>query len=185
MKKIIIILLISTAACDLLDTREPETPNVGGNTFVTPTTPDILFHNLAEAFQDKILENYMACFVDAAFTEKQFKFVPSAGSISQFEDWNLESERSYFNNLRTVPGDGIPITLTLTNEISNTSSDSAVYQFDYSLIVPIAGQQENNTYRGKALFRIYQNSNQWSIGEWEDIKIDDFPSWSELKGRYY
>ncbi len=185
MKKYTIIFLVLLFSCDLLDTRDPEPPDMGGETIVAPKEEHILFSNLIYSFREKNLEYYISCFVDASFSDKQFKFIPSTGSISA-QSWDMESERTYFNNLRVIPGEGIPITLTLSNEIRNPLGDSAVYQYDYSLIVPVYGQQESNTYKGTAIFRIYKDSRQqWAIGEWEDIKLDNFMSWSDLKGRYY
>ncbi|MBU1101030.1 MAG: hypothetical protein KKA84_11560 [Bacteroidetes bacterium] len=189
MKKIVFIILTLVTSCDLLNTRDPEDPVIERSSYIVPVSPEILFQNLISSFEEKILENYISCFVDLNYIEKQYRFVPAAGSISQFAElanWSLEAERSYFNNLRTIPGENIPMLLSLYNERSEPIGDSAVYQFDYSLQIPVVDESGSNEYQGSVLFRIYRDSRQqWAIGEWEDIKIEGHISWSELKGRYY
>lgn len=184
-----IIILAFIWSCDLLTTRDPEDPIIERSSYIVPSTPDILFQNLSSSFEEKILENYIACFVDINYISKQYRFVPAAGSISQFAElanWNLDAERSYFNNLRTISGDNMPMLLSLYNERSEPIGDSAVYQFDYRLQVPLADENNSDEYEGSVLFRIYRDSRQqWAIGEWEDIKKENKISWSELKGRYY
>ena len=64
--------------------------------------------------------------------------------------------------------------------------DSANYQFEYSLILGIQNETIPSSYEGSLLFKInVDRQQQWVITEWEDIKKADFPSWSELKGRFY
>lgn len=188
MKLLLVILLAYVMiSCDLLDTREPEKPDAPRTNFITPTTPDLLFQNLSESLKEKVVENYMSCFVDESFLETKYKFIPSAGSIAQFNilaDWDLNSERQYFNNLQSATQTGVPIILQLLNEINQPYGDSAVYQYDYILSIPLEG--ESVTYQGSAQFNIRVDSrNYWVITEWEDTKKENSPSWSELKGRYY
>ena len=192
MKNVALIILFQIVffGCDIFETRTPEEPDTGRTTFITPTTPDQLFENMTKAFEEKVLENYMACFVDPAFSDKGFVFVPTAGAISAYStlaSWDLQSERSYFNNLRTLPGEGNPIILTLS-EIADPirTGDSAVYQFNYRILLQLEDDRNSEEFRGSLLFRIYRDSRQqWCIGEWQDNNINDYLSWSDLKGRYY
>ncbi len=188
-KFIYILFLVILVSCDIFDSRDPEPPDTGRSNFIAATTREILFQNLVNSLQEKVLENYMACFVDSAFLNRTFKFVPSAGSSSQFSvlaNWSLDSESQYFTNVRSNTLENSPIILNLSNEVSNIQSDSAFYQFDYILTVPLADESKDGIYRGSLQFAIQLDSRkQWVIIEWKDIKKEDMQSWSELKGFYY
>ncbi|MBU0559585.1 MAG: hypothetical protein KKG93_08425 [Bacteroidetes bacterium] len=183
----ILFIVIILYGCDLLTTRDPEKPESPRSTFVSATTPELLFNNLKDSFKEKIVENYMACFVDEALSDKKFSFVPSAGSSAQYtilNDWSLSSERQYFLNLRSQVSAKVPIVLDLQNMIANIQSDSAVYQFDYLLSVYI--NSEVRSYQGNVQFNIILDSrNFWVVRGWEDIKKQNFSSWSELKGAFH
>jgi len=191
MKKIIalLILTLSLVSCDLLTTRDPEQPNTAGNSNIPATTADILFNNFISSIQDKVLENYLACFVDPSFTNKKFKFVAAAGLVSQYPvliGWNLDSERQYFTNMKARAKDGQSITLTLSNLNNTQLGDSAVYQYDYSLSFLSNDQNISGEYQGSVQFKIFLDTrNLWVISEWYDLRKDNFSSWSELKGKLY
>ena len=190
MKKIIVILLISSiSGCDLFTNRDPEKPDAARSNYLPATTHDILFSNLKNSMQEKVLENYMACFVEQSFIDIPFIFIPSSEAVVKFPaivDWNLSAERQYFNNLINSTQYNTPIIIDLQNEIKNTLSDSAVFQYDYVLTLSPTNENIPTVYRGNVKFYIYLDSrNQWVIGRWEDIKIGDSPSWSELKGAMY
>ena len=102
--------------CDLLSTRDPELPEAGRSSFIPATTPDLLFNNLKNSFKEKIVENYLGSFVDPAFLNKPYHYIPSAGSGIQFDaflDWNVLSERQYFNNVKAATSENSPIDLQL------------------------------------------------------------------------
>ncbi|MBU2506672.1 MAG: hypothetical protein KJ799_08105, partial [Bacteroidetes bacterium] len=93
-------------------------------------------------------------------------------------------ERQYFLNLRSQVSAKVPIVLDLQNMIANIQSDSAVYQFDYLLSVYI--NSEVRSYQGNVQFNIILDSrNFWVVRGWEDIKKQNFSSWSELKGAFH
>lgn len=190
MKKIIIALLfIALYSCDLLTTRDPEQPNTSGNSNIPATSPDILFNNFKSSIQEKILENYLVCFIDPSFSNKKYKFIASAGSVSQYPvliGWNIDSERQYFKNFKAIAKNGQSISLTLSNGNNTQLGDSAVYQYDYLLSFLANDQTVSGEYKGSVQFRIFLDvRNQWVIGEWYDLRKDNFSSWSELKGRLY
>jgi hypothetical protein len=182
-----ILLSLLITSCDLLSTRDPETPDAGRSSFIPATTPDLLFTNLTNSFKEKVVENYVGCFVDPSFLNNNYLYIPSAGSGIQFDvflDWNVYSERQYFNNVQAATTENSPIVLQLLNEISNIAGDSAIYQYEYVLSVPF--QEESELYKGNCKFHIRNDSrSQWVITRWEDIKDQEYPSWSELKGQYY
>lgn len=188
MKKIIFFLFfLSLTSCDLLTTRNAEQPDTLANSNIPATSPDILFQNLKSSLEEKVLENYMQCFVDSSYSKKKFRFIPSSGSISQFPvlaNWNLESERQYFKNQKTISKQGNSITFILTNQFNTQFGDSAVYQFDYKLNISVNDQTINGECQGTMQFKISLDSrNQWMIVEMDDFKKNSFQSWSELRGR--
>ena len=186
---ILIVLLLSlSAGCDIFTTRDPEDPDSGRSSSLPATTPNQLFENFRLALQDKTVDNYMRLFPDDLSSEIAFEFIPSAGAISKYpslSQWSLNSERLYFNNVAvaTLQGEGILLTQSELNSI--TTVDSAVYQFDYTLIVPFVEEEITETYKGRAEYIIKLNSsNEWVIAQWEDIEVENYPSWSELKGSF-
>ncbi len=190
MHKIILILLliISISGCDILSTRDPEKPELARTNLLPATTPQILFNNLIESLSQKITENYLACFADSSLSFSTYKFYPAPGAITKYSvlsEWVKDSERRYFNNLKTAILESQPITLTLLNENSNMQGDSAVYQFDYFITLQLKNNDQE-IYKGNAQFKIQiDRNNTWVITEWTDISIQGYASWSELKGRYY
>jgi len=190
MKKVIFILILFLfSGCDVLETRDAELPDTQRKSYLPATTPDILFLNIKNSLKEKILENYMASFVDNSFSPKPFIFIPSSESVASFPGlatWDLQSEQQYFNNLIVGTKDNIPIILDLQNEIKSNMGDSAIYQYDYILSLTPNNENLSSSYRGNLKFYINLDSrNQWVISRWEDIKVGDNPTWSALKGALY
>lgn len=189
MKYKYLILIIVFNSCNLFSTREPELPTSTSTSQIPATTPEILFTNFRTSIEQKIIENYLACFVDQAFLNKKFKFYASANSLVQnpsLNDWGIEAERQYFNNLKSVSLEGNSLNLTLNNLISTTFGDSAIYQYDYIFNVNSKDASISGVYKGTAQFKInIDKRNQWVITSWQDVSIDNSKTWSDLKGRLY
>lgn len=184
------IFMILFTSCDLLTTRSPETPKTSGSNFITASTPEILFQNFKSSVEEKITENYIACFVDSSYLRKKFIFIPAAGTFNQYpilNSWNLQSEKQYFNNLKANLQQGSNLSLLYERTQSTPlGGDSAIYHIDYNLSVNSSNTEISGFYKGTAQFKIFTDSrNQWVIAEWQDIKNDDFLCWSDLKGRTY
>ncbi len=190
MNRIIIILvgIFIFTSCEILSTREPEQPVTRRTQRLLATTPETLFQNLINSFKEKFVDDYMSCFVDTVLLNRQFKFIPAGEDVSQFpilSEWNLKNERDYFINIASQTVDKSPITLQLIQTGVNNFGDSAYYQFDYSIVIVSTNESIQSNYRGNLKFKInLDKSNQWVITEWEDIREKDYPSWSELKGRF-
>ncbi len=193
MKRVIyiclILLTLIVSSCDLLQTREAERPESERSEYVLATTPQQLFQNLQAAFRERIVKNYEVCFVDTSFLKRQYKFIPSAGSVAKYNilaDWDIQAEIQYFTNLISKARKGELIILTLENETSSPQGDSAQYTFDYRITIPIDDDNIPKEYQGSSQFKINLDANnQWVITEWQDIQKENYPSWSELKGRFY
>jgi len=185
---VFLVLLFVVSSCDLFTTREEEAPKNIASSYVPPTTPRLLFENLKNSLSEKVLENYMASFVDTAFLNSNFKYIASSGAEATFQtlaDWSLSSERIYINNVFSTVQNS-RISLSLLNENSTPQGDSALYFYDYTLSVPTDNPELPTAYQGSVEFTLKLDSrNQWVITRWRDIQTDDLPSWSELRGRFY
>ncbi len=186
---VIFLFALFLSSCDLISTREAEPPNTSRNNFLPATSPEILFTNLTNSFKDKVAENYIACFADPAFTEKQFTFVPtvSASAIfAAFANWDLTSERGYFTNLVNTLPPQTPVILSLSELGSSQYPDSSVYDFSYVINTNFSSENISETYEGNLKFTLILDSRQqWVIFRWVDYEQAGKPSWSELKGRMY
>jgi hypothetical protein len=189
MKKIIFFLFfLSLSSCDLLTTRNAEQPDTLANSNIPATSPDILFQNLKSSIEEKVLENYMQCFVDPSFLKKEFKFFPSTTQYPVLNNWNLDMEKQNFVNLKTRSKTGNSIVFGLSHTNLTQFGDSAIYQFDYDLSISANDKNVNGDYKGKGEFKIFLDNRtlqQWVIVEWRDFAIENSSSWSELKWRLY
>jgi len=185
LSKIFLLLFVITS-CDLITTRVPEEPIKPGSGNLPATSPQILFQNFKSSLEDKIVENYLSCFVDSSFLKKKFQFIPATGSITQYpvlNSWRITSERQYLTNLKSQ---GAGITLTFSNTINTPLGDSAIYSIDYSINISSNNLTFAGNYSGSAIFKIFLDSrNQWVIVDWQDIKKENLNCWSDLKGRTY
>jgi len=194
MKILFLILFISftLVSCDLFTTREGETPDQGRLNFQTAVQPGLVIENLKNALKDKNISNYMACFVDTLFANKNFMFISSSEAALIYpiflHGWGLSEEKSYITNVfNTLPLD-LPVTLTLSDTIvSYLSGDSLIYSASYFLNVPFASAELFPTnYSGNLEFSMLRDDRAiWVIYLWKDNKSQALPSWSDLKGSFY
>ncbi len=182
-------LAILISACDLLTTRDAEDPETGRSSYIAATTPDQLFINLQNSFAEKIEKDYISNFVDSSFLNISYKFTPSSEAIVKYgilSEWDLEAEKSYFRNLVNNIGDNKQVILSLQLISNSVTEKSENRNYNYSITLPIESESIPNFYKGNAFFNIrLDDNNQWVIVEWIDNKTEDYPSWSELKGRFY
>ncbi len=191
MKSIIIYILSALifAGCDLVQTRNAESPNQPRSNYEQAVTPQILISNLVNSLNDKDVQNYINCLVDSSFSEKKFLFSPSSGALSQYPflltDWNIKDEEQYLQNLITKVSPQSPITLSLSNELYSPQGDTLIYTATYSINVPNE-ESEPKDYQGDLRFNMVRdNRSVWVIYFWQDTKSTALPSWSELKGKFY
>ena len=182
-------LILVLSSCDLLTTRKAEDPETSRSSYIVATTPDQLFANLKNSLAEKVEKDYMSNFVDSSFLSVDYKFTPSSEAILKYNilsEWNLDAERTYFRNLINNIDANKQIVLELQLVSSSVQENSEIINYDYSITLPINSEGTPNYYRGNASFKIdLDKNNQWVIVEWIDNKTEDYPSWSELKGRFY
>lgn len=185
-KLYILPLILLIVSCDILQTRNPEDPEISRNSFKPAISPEILFENLQNAFSQKNSEGYRSCFGDYVLSDNVLKFVPSstaAASDPALLNWDVEKEFQYFFNL--VQGDNNSvIKLDLQNEEWNTIGENRIYKYDYTITLSLP--TDYKVYAGTSQFLIQlDNKNQWIIVEWIDIQSKGSLTWSDLKGAYY
>ncbi|MBI4548560.1 MAG: hypothetical protein HY707_11295 [Ignavibacteriae bacterium] len=174
--------LMSLQGCDIFQTREPEPPTQDISTFDPPVSPDIVLRNLQFAISEYNVDNYMRCFTDTAM--RVFVFIPAqevrANFESVFQEWDLQAERRYFQNLGQ-PSSASPL-LTLTMQPPNVTADSVVYTINYTLFFPHRRAGVPQVVRGNMqLYLGVDNQRRWSINRWEDFKTTTDTTWSFWK----
>ncbi len=187
--KIFLLLFILISGCGIFDTRDVEPPTDPRSNFTPPTSPDIVIINLQFAVAEKNLINYMACFVDTNFSSRKFTYQADVNSQVQypiFLFWNLSNEKAYYTNLLALTNAQSNSHLFLSNEMLNTSLDTAIYDADYLLRFEHQRTTVAQTLKGKLRFYMAADSrNLWSIHNWFDFKENaDDTTWSVLKANF-
>lgn len=187
---IVITLIFLLNGCDIFSTRVPENPVQTRDTWIPATTVDIFIQNFKNALNERSTENYLKCFVDSVITGKSYEFIPTIESFASysniFSNWRVQSEKIYFENLKSkLRGDG-SVTLSIFNEDRGTiQGDSVSYSGDYLLIIDHTIETLPKEFSGHLQFTLYRNiKGEWSIVRWKDFKRADALTWSDLKGRF-
>ncbi|OGU69680.1 MAG: hypothetical protein A2W30_00375 [Ignavibacteria bacterium RBG_16_36_9] len=186
-KILLLSFLLSLAACDLFQVRDPEDPSETKSSFRVPVEPKDVIQNLINAFNDKNANDYKKNFsTGLPLVNRDFFFIPSGNVLSSFPtDWYVDEEFQYFNNLIIRSPQDIPITLSFTDEQYDIRADSTIYSAKYFLNVP-ALNSAPKVYEGSLKFTMTTDFNDaWVIYFWEDIAKQDYKSWSELKIEFY
>jgi hypothetical protein len=183
------LLTLVYSGCGLFGLRDVETPTEPRSTFTPPTTPDIVLSNLTNAVIDKDINNYLQCIVDTASSTRRFLYTADIASQIQypvFQTWQISNERNYFYNLLSLTNSSSTSLLFFSNVITNTYSDSAVYDMEYLLRFDHQKTSVAKTLSGKLRFIMVMNSkNLWAISRWIDFKsIESDTTWSVLKANF-
>jgi hypothetical protein len=186
MKMIAVILLgwgvLLNPGCDLFQTREPQAPTQGSSNYVTPTTYDRVLQNLVSAVSDKNLNNYLNCFVDTTF--RPYVFYAADDARRSYPDvmsqWNLDAEQRYFRNLKEATS-GIPSLSIPDKTPTFVSSDSVLYDLDYTLYFPHNRSGIPQIVRGNMHLSLATDGKRWAIYQWRDSKTTSDSTWSYLK----
>jgi len=186
-KIISVSLIFIISGCDIFEVRNPENPSDPKSSYGVPVEPTDVIKNLISSFDDKNANDYKKNFASGPpLVNRKIYFTPSGNVLSSFpEEWSIDQEFQYFNNLITRTPQDIPISLTFSNELFDLRADSAIYSADYSISVPVLNS-EPKIYKGSLKFTMITDINSaWIIYYWEDIAKPGSTSWSELKIEYY
>lgn len=187
--QIITLLLIFSQGCENpFTTREPEPPEQTTSTFISPSSPDLVFINLQLAFSERNAENYIRSLVDTTRSDRAFEFIPDQGVAAAqpgtFLNWNLEEERRYLVQLlQSTPRDSA-FSLLFTEENRIEDAQTATFTQNYAIVARHSIESSNipKEYRGQSRFLLERNeTGDWAIYRWEDFTNGTDPPWSELK----
>ncbi|MGE3802663.1 MAG: hypothetical protein AB7H80_16735 [Candidatus Kapaibacterium sp.] len=183
--------LFTLQGCDLFATREPEPPVTAGSSFEQPTTPSTVLRNLQSAINFANSLDYRKCFGDSSLGVEPFRFQPSAEGLSvapgRFVDWTISDEESYIRTIFSELLDGTAASLTLTpSEVTSTPiGDSVRYTADYTITFPHTREGVEREASGRLVFTMKLSTrNEWYITWWQDIAVNNQPTWSLLKARF-
>jgi hypothetical protein len=180
-------IVMLVASCDLLKTRDSETPDGGNSANPPATSPQMVIDNLTSSFANKNVNDYDKLFADTGSVKKEYIFVPTqkaAGNYSAlFSHWTRDSELNYFRKAMASVSVAFTPTVSFsgTMPLTNFQADSALYSADYSFFL------SPTTYLGRARFYMIPNKNTgtWAIYRWEDLpSAKDTASWSDMKGQF-
>ncbi len=178
-------LLLNLLGCDLFRTRDPQSPNQVTSNFQPPVTPEIVLENFKSSILEYNINNYIRCFIDSNVTNNTFIFQPSADFQGTFQNWGIEDERRYFQNLRK-PSTTPPYLNFLKLKQENRTSTSTEFSMEYDLLYP--HKKSNVTKQVHGYMRLYleiDSRQLWSIYKWVDEKTTTDSTWSYLKYNFY
>jgi hypothetical protein len=170
----------------MFEPRSAEDPTVAKSNYTTPTTPDIVIENLIYSISEKNSVNYVQCL---GGPNLNYYFAPAIDSktnyYSVFADWDISSEKAYFDNLVIQTDKNAASSLQLTNSIQQSTSDSVIYNANYTLYFAHSASGISQTATGNLKFTIKRDkNNNWYITSWTDIKVQSQFSWSDMKARF-
>jgi hypothetical protein len=185
----IIIVSIISFCCDLFKTRTPEEPSVSRSSNQPPTSSEIVLENLKYSISEKNTLNYIQCFAGGSSSSLTFTFIPAPDVqkqfLSIFTNWDINSEKSYFENLRTQSSKYAAAELVLNGSFTFAETDSMIYNADYTLTFKHDLSNVPQTATGNLQFVIRRDqNNNWSITRWIDNKVNNQFCWSEMKARF-
>lgn len=194
--KLIAVFIIAAglSSCHLFTPRTPETPVGSGNTFLwqAPTTPELLLSNLSNAFLSLNPIDYIRSFLPVPTTDNlvatSFTFIPTPETAAQaaglFANWDIFSERRFFENFRnqvaprTLPN----FTITITERLIVSPSQQQLAIL-YRLQATYNRPNLEPICEGQSQLIIKQSEQGfWYIDSWRDFRKDNYPfTLSELK----
>ena len=185
LKILFLIIIIGFFGCDIFEVREPESPTDTRSGYTVPVQPSDVIQNLITSFSERNADDYRKNFSEGPpLVNREFVFIPSGNVLSSFpQDWSIDEEFQYFNNLITRSPQDVPINLSFLGGQYDIQADSAIFSAEYSISLPVQNN-EPKIYRGNLKFTMVRNQT-WVIYLWEDLAISESTSWSELKIEFY
>ncbi|MFH0989555.1 MAG: hypothetical protein V1799_06010 [bacterium] len=188
---IILLWLVIPTACNIFETREPESPTQSSTQYLPPTEPGLVFTNMATSFKELNSLYYIKSFADSSLSGKSFRFDPDPQAKLKyggvFLNWTKQSEQQYFDNMKSRIPSGASASLTFqTLTVQSLQSDSAQYEAGYFLNIQHTSTTIPKEIKGRAqFFLIADRSRNWTIWRWVDLPTTTGAfSWSDLKGEF-
>ena len=174
------------AGCGLFDTRNPQNPVTVRSTYEPPTSPIIVISNLTYSIEEKNSTNYINC-----LSPDNYLYVPDSKSLSLygqiFRNWDINSEKFYFENLISQTNANASSNLFLSNpSLNQITPDSAIYSAEYIIVFQHNKTNVPKSAEGNLRLTLKADlSNFFYIEKWEDYRQNDTDfTWSELKANF-
>jgi hypothetical protein len=187
LKILLLLAFLNIFTCDIFKTRDPQEPSQVRSDFLPPTSPDMVLSNLKSSISEKNTLNYIQCLSSNAGNRYTFVPPPDVQNkyLSIFSSWDVESERSCFENIRSHTPLNSTSELVITGNYTLSQTDSVVYNADYTLTFAQDISSIPQTIRGNLQFSISRdNNNNWAITKWIDNRVNNQYCWSELKAQF-
>ncbi len=171
--------------CGLFDTREAQMPENTRSTFEPPLTADAVSRNLVNALIEKNSVNYIKCLRQDLRYTPDSKSQQIYGEI--FRNWNINSEKFYFDNLIAQTNINASSNLFLSNTVINPiTTDSSILTSDYIVVFQHNLTNIPKSALGKIILSLNADENNfYSISRWDDFRKNDTDfTWSELKANF-
>lgn len=186
-----VIFCVGVLSCNLFKTRTPEEPSEQSSNYTPPTTPELVFQNMVNAFHDVNSVNYLSSFADTVNSNFVFTFEPNPQArvrySSSFDRWTKLSEQQYFLALQSKLQIGTsPVLEFLTLAQQGIASDSIQYEATYRITLPHTQSNIPSQVHGSAqFFLVADRKRNWVIRRWDDFAQNQNDStWSDLKGLF-
>lgn len=179
-------LLLTACEFFMRDSETPRRPSE--DHFIPPTSPDIVFTNLENAFTFREYSIYVNCFSDSASSGKSYRFIPAPVKAVVFPAyWDADSEEQHFQELLAAcPSDSL-LMLQISNDgiAESDEGDSAAYQIDYLIRAHHTREGIDKDFSGRSYIKLVRNNqNYWVIYFWQDIPLSAGATWSDLKAYF-
>lgn len=181
-----LVLIAIAAGCGLFDTRNPQEPVTVRSTYEPPTTPLTVISNLTYSIEEKNSTNYINC-----LSPDLYLYVPDSKSLSLygqiFQNWTINSEKFYFENLISQTNANASSNLFLSNSsLNQVTPDSATYSAEYIIVFQHNKTNVPKSAEGNVRLTLKADlSNFFYIEKWEDYRQNDTDfTWSELKANF-
>lgn len=171
------------ACANPFEMRPVETPDQGGENYVSPTQAHELLENIAIAFDSKDPVLYEKSFQDTLTGGAGFYFIGDAVNSHFLGKWTIEKELSHFSLLVK---DFSALKLEYGDYSPQLLGDSVFVRVPYDLT--LTNENVKEYYRGEALFKMKYYLSFLVIYGWEDFRSNQTPgdsTWSLLKRYYY
>lgn len=191
LSRVTLLMTVSLAACNIFETRNPESPVQTSSNFTPPFNASDVFDNMQFAFSELNTEHYVASFSDGATGGRTFDFEPSPQARSEytgvFLSWTRQSEQQYFSNMKVKIAVGATPSLSFSLNPISIQSDSVQYDANYQMTIPHTQANIPKVFQGRAQFFLIKDpmNSYWSIWRWIDFRdAQNDTSWSDLKGAF-
>jgi hypothetical protein len=170
-------------ACSILDTRDPETPIIGGGTFDQPDTPEQVIDNLQAAISELNTLNYRRSLAE------DLAFRPTATAEARdavWSGWGRPQEEQYFGTMVAAASSGAGHRLEL-NDRSFTLVDESHYRLDATYVLTVNHSRPDApvSVQGRLAWTIEQRSDGlWELSAWTDQELGAGATWSDLKAEF-